>query len=167
VQIPPRIPKLPNAASAGHRRGPYPRPRWFNSIGCDQRQVSSSSRTSVFRRAPTSPEHSCPGPTLDGYHGTENAGASPATCRVPPPFQGWDTILRRSLVEVRFLSVAPCGPMIVRYQTNNRSHGRILVRIRHFHGPSRLRYPLQDIAAVVLFVRISIVSRAVAVALPS
>lgn len=98
------IPRL--AARAGHRRGPYPRARWFDSIGCDhvlndlvqpKDLGSMPSRSSPERRA-----------GVDGYPGTDDAGATPAVVR-SPPFQGWDTTLRRSLVGVRFPSVAPAG----------------------------------------------------------
>jgi len=63
------------AARAGHRRGSYPRARWFDSIGCDL----------IVHM---------------------------------PPLQGWDTTLRRSLVEVRILSVAPGEPDALRYLRN-------------------------------------------------
>lgn len=36
-------------------------------------------------------------------------GSTPSTATKTPPFQGWDTILRRSLAEVRVLPVARLG----------------------------------------------------------
>ena len=40
---------------------------------------------------------------------------SAATLFYLPPVQGWDTTLRRSMKEVRILSVAPGGPNTLRY----------------------------------------------------
>jgi hypothetical protein len=44
------------AVGAGHRRGPYPRARWFDSIDCDEADVVQAGRTAVrTANAGTSP----------------------------------------------------------------------------------------------------------------